>query len=154
MYGEIEGNVSLVQATANTFSIYSDSKSTGDLEVQKGTLNLAISYDKNGKVSSTGAWRNGTNIVVRGTGKLKTFSANQFNRNHTVVNLSDDGVLEIPEGVRQTVYDLYVDGVKVPGGMYGGADAPDSVNKTYAKHFTGKGVLRVVRHGMMTIVVR
>jgi hypothetical protein len=38
--------------------------------------------------------------------------------------------------------------------MYGGADAPDSVNKTYAKHFTGKGVLRVVRHGMMTIVVR
>ena len=154
MYGEIEGNVSLVQATANTFSIYSDSKSTGDLEVQKGILNLAISYDKNGKVSSTGAWRNGTNIVVRGTGKLKTFSANQFNREHTVVKLSDDGVLEIPEGVRQTVYDLYVDGVKVPGGMYGGVDAPDSVNKTYAKHFTGKGVLRVVRHGMMTIVVR
>ncbi len=154
VYGKVYGLVSFEMAIDKTFSIYSDSKSTGDLEVQKGILNLGISYDKNGKVSSTGAWRNGTNIVVRGTGRLKTSVSDQFNRNHTVVKLSDDGVLEIPEGVRQTVYDLYVDGVKVPGGMYGGADAPDSVNKTYAKHFTGKGVLRVVRHGMMTIVVR
>ena len=154
VYGKVYGHVSFEMAIDKTFSIYSDSKSTGDLEVQKGILNLAISYDKNGKVSSTGAWRNGTNIVVRGTGKLKTAVSNQFNRNHTVVKLSDDGVLEIPEGVRQTVYDLYVDGVKVPGGMYGGTDAPDSVNKTYAKHFADAGVLRVVRHGMMTIVVR
>jgi hypothetical protein len=154
VYGKIYGHVSFEMAIDKTFSIYSDSKSTGDLEVQKGILNLRIVYDKNGKVSSTGAWRNGTNIVVRGTGKLKTAVSDQFNRNHTVVKLSDDGVLEIPEGVKQTVYDLYVNGVKVPGGMYGGADAPDSVNKTYAKHFTGKGVLRVVRHGMMKIVVR
>ena len=121
-----------------------DHPSTGDLIATAGTLLLA----------KRALWRNGTNIVVRGTGKLKTSAANQFNREHTVVRFSDDGVLEIPEGVRQTVYDLYVDGVKVPGGMYGGADAPDGVNKTYAGHFAGAGVLRVVRHGMMTIVVR
>ncbi len=154
VYGKVYGHVSFEMAIDKTFSIYSDSKSTGDLEVQKGILNLGIIYDKNGKVSSTGGWRNGTNIVVRGTGKLKTSVSNQFNREHTIVKLSDDGVLEIPAGVRQTVCDLYVNGVKMPGGMYGGVDAPDSVNKTYARHFAGKGVLKVIRRGMMTIVVR
>ena len=154
LYGKIEDGVSIEMNGDDIGVLYLgqfdasakvvDHPSTGDLIATKGTLSLA----------TKSLWRNGTNIVVRGTGKLKTSVSDQFNRNHTVVKLSDDGVLEIPEGVRQTVYDLYVNGVKVPGGMYGGADAPDSVNKTYAKHFTGKGVLRVVRHGMMTIVVR
>ena len=153
MYGGIEGNVSLVQATANTFSIYSDSKSTGDLEVRKGTLNLGITYKKDGiTIDSTGAWRNGTNIVVRGTGKLKTSAANQFNREHTVMKLSEDGVVEIPEGVMQVVRELHIDGVRVPGGVYGGAGAPNSANKAYAKHFAGAGILKTFCG--MTIVVR
>jgi hypothetical protein len=144
VYGKIYGHVSFEMAIDRNFDIFCASTSTGDLIASAGTTTLG----------NKASWRNGTNIVVRGTGKLKTAVSDQFNRNHTVVRFSDDGVLEIPEGVRQTVYDLYVDGVKVPGGMYGGTDAPDGVNKTYAKHFTGKGVLRVVRHGMMKIVVR
>ena len=139
-------------AREQTFTIYSDLESSGDLEVQKGTLCLAEKFNKDGKLVSTGAWRNGTNIVVRGTGKLKTSAANQFNREHTVMKLSEDGVVEIPEGVMQVVRELHVDGVRVPGGVYGGAGAPNSANKAYAKHFAGAGILKTFCG--MTIVVR
>ena len=152
MYGGIEGNVSFVQATANTFSIYSASKSTGDLEVRKGTLRLAVSKKSNGTIESVGTWRNGTNIVVRGTGRFETSVSDQFNRKHSVVKLSDDGVFYIPEGVRQVVRELHIDGVNITRGTYGGVDAPDGVNKTYAAHFDGAGTLCVFRG--WTIVLR
>lgn len=119
-----------------------DHPSTGDLIATAGTLLLA----------KRALWRNGTNIVVRGTGKLKTSAANQFNREHTVMKLSEDGVVEIPEGVMQVVRELHIDGVRVPGGVYGGAGAPNSANKAYAKHFAGAGILKTFCG--MTIVVR
>ena len=152
MYGSIDGHVSFRQATANTFSIYSDSKSTGDLEVSKGVLQLAVSRKSNGTVESIGAWRHGTNIVVNGNGVFATTVSDQLNRKHTVVKISDNGVLRIPEGVRQVVRELHVDGVRVPRGVYGGVDAPSNVDKTYAQHIDGAGTIRVFC--AMTVVLR
>ena len=152
MYGSIDGHVSFRQATANTFSIYSDSKSTGDLEVSKGVLQLAAIRKSNGTVESIGAWRHGTNIVVNGNGVFATTVSDQLNRKHTVVKVSDNGVLRIPEGVRQVVRELHVDGVRVPRGVYGGVDAPSDVDKTYAQHFDGAGTIRVFC--AMTVVLR
>ena len=152
MYGSIDGHVSFHQATANTFSFYSDSKSTGDLEVSKGVMRLAVLTKSNGTIESVGAWRNGTNVVVNGTGVFETGISDQLNRKHTVVKVSDNGVLRIPEGVRQVVREFHVDGVRVPRGVYGGVDAPASANKTYARHFDGAGTIRVFCS--MTIVLR
>lgn len=93
------------QATANIFTMYSKSKSTGEL-----------------------------------------------NRNIAHVQISDDGIVEIAEGVSQIVKKLSVNGVELPPGIYGGEEASGVTDASYAKHFAGKGTLRV--YASMMLIVR
>ena len=142
MYGTMDGCVSFEQATANIFTMYSKSKSTGDLIVSNGRLSIAES----------GSWLDGTNIVARGTGRFILNARGQLNRNIAHVQISDDGIVEIAEGVSQIVKKLSVNGVELPPGIYGGEEASGVTDASYAKHFAGKGTLRV--YAGMTVVVR
>jgi hypothetical protein len=142
MYGTMDGCVSFEQATANIFTMHSKSKSTGDLIVSNGRLSIAAS----------GSWLDGTNIVARGTGRFILNARGQLNKNIAHVQISDDGIVEIAEGVSQIVKKLSVNGVELPPGIYGGEEASGVTDASYAKHFAGKGTLRV--YAGMTVVVR
>lgn len=87
----------------------------GSLKVTSGTVRLAGGF----------TWANTTNVVVSGTGKLvldettaaKSAPIGRVGRDSTaVVHLSDDGMIEMPEGMTLTVNKLYVDGEPQPKG--------------------------------------
>ena len=98
------------------------------------------------------SWRNGTNFVVRGTGTLSLTAANQLNKKIAVVCISDSGVVDLQNGASHTVKELRIDGNSLPPGTYGGADAPEGVNKTYAAHFSGNGTMHV--SGAFMLIVK
>lgn len=146
-YGMTEGCVSLEKNGSGTLYIgganaRADHASTGDLIVSGGTMML------NPKAS----WRNGTNFVVRGTGTLSLTAANQLNKKIACVSISDSGVVDLQNGASHTVKELRIDGDSLPPGTYGGADAPEGVNKTYAAHFSGNGTMHVP--GLFMLIVR
>ena len=146
-YGMTEGCVSLEKNGSGTLYLGGDNAradhaSTGDLVVSGGTMTL------NPKAS----WRNGTNFVVRKTGTLSLTAANQLNKKIAVVCISDSGVVDLQNGASHTVKELRVDGDSLPPGTYGGADAPEGVNKTYAAHFSGNGTMHVP--GSFMLIVR
>ena len=68
------------------------------------------------------------------------------------MRISDSGVVNIASGVSQVVKEMYVDGEQVLPGIYGGADAPEGVNKTYADHFSGEGTIRVSGGGLVLMI--
>ena len=145
MYGSTTGHVSLDMAGAasQNFVIRGrHSDSTGDLSVSSGTL----------MINTDSSWRNGTNFVVRGTGTLSLTAANQLNKKIACVSISDSGVVDLRNGAKQTVKELRIDGNSLPPGTYGGADAPEGVDKTYATHFSGDGTMHV--SGAFWLIVR
>ena len=115
-----------------------DFESTGGLEVDAGTLEL----------TDTATWRNGTNLVARGTGTLKIGKSETFGRRATL-RFEGDGKLYIPDGARQRVAECLVDGAGVPVGTYTHATAPD-VLKPHLAETTGE--LQVVGRGLLLIV--
>lgn len=101
--------------------------------------------------SPSSSWLNGTNVTVSGTGVLRIGQNATFDRKHAIVHLADTGVFEIPEGVTQTVRELWHEGVQMPDGLYGSAESA-ATDKSLADHFAGKGLLRVRGGGMILLV--
>lgn len=126
-----------------TFTIDLPHSSTSVVEVTEGILDFG----------ANGSWANCTNLTVAGTGTFKVKNAQSFHRRANVT-ISDTGVIEIPEGTVKTCKFLTFDGVVVPAGDYGGADAPARCDKTYAAHFAGKGVLRARGGAGLVLLVR
>lgn len=126
-----------------TFTIDLPHSSTSVVEVTEGILDFG----------ANGSWANCTNLTVAGTGTFKVKNAQSFHRRANVT-ISDTGVIEIPEGTVKTCKFLTIDGVVVPAGDYGGADASARCDKTYAAHFAGKGVLRARGGAGLVLLVR
>ena len=117
-----------------------DYESYGDVEVSGGTL-----------VFDPGAtWLNGTNVIVKGAGTLKTGAKGTFSRDCVFYAEGDGWTLDLTG--TQRVSSFYVDGMKMPPGTYGSA-ASSATSKALATHFAGTGVLSV-RNKAMRIVVR
>lgn len=117
------------------------STSVGDISVDSGTL----AFD------AGSSWLNGTNVTVRGAGRLEIAQSRTFDKRRAVLRLADDGVLSIPEGVSQMVNALYHEGRKMTPGVYGSLESSAS-NKSLARHFVGKGCLSVRLGGTVMIV--
>ena len=114
--------------------------SCGDLEVSGGTLELA----------ADATWLNGTNLTVRGSGKLKTNAKKTFGK-HAVLRLLDAGsTVELPEAAVQRVAECWVGDTKVETGIYSAADLKEG-DALYG-HLTS-GTLRVGKVGV-TLLVR
>lgn len=113
-----------------------DFASCGDLEVSKGTLELG-----------TGAsWLNGTNFVACGTGTMRFTARRQLNRAHARLHLSDDGKVEIPEGVTVHVLAADVNGAPVEEGSY----TKNSTGLMSAR-VSGDGELIVGKRGLLLL---
>ena len=98
-----------------TYAINCAMTSKGDIDVSGGTLEFL----------SNGSWLNGTNVAVRGTGTLKIASANTLNGNAIVAADTTEGAkISVADGVQQVVGELFVNGVQMRRGVYGGANAP------------------------------
>ena len=84
------------------------------LELQKGTCVM----------SSSAVW-GGTNIIVKGAGtRLKTSATSNLSPD-AILRVSDGGLLEI--NGRVSVSELYVDGERMPSGLYSAANLPTTV---------------------------
>jgi hypothetical protein len=124
------------------------SSSCGRLGVERGTVTLA--YDA--------AWTNVGEVAVSGTGKLKvdakegTRTQPVFGKDATLV-LADDGVLDIADGLSVRVKHLFVNGVKMPRGIYSWSRVSD---ENVRKHFVegSTGVVSVRGEGSFTVTVR
>ena len=134
---DMRGTGSLTLTNANL------SASTGDLKVSNGTLAIA----------ENSSWLNGTNITVSGSGTLKFCADCQFNRKFAALAIADSGVINL-QSTEQRVKYATVGSTKLSPGRYGGVDAPDGVNKTYAKHFAGTGTLYVKGENRFVLTVR
>jgi len=80
----IEGCLSLSKSGARDFVQNCAAMSSGDVEVTEGRFVF----------TENGSWVNGSNVVVRGTGRLVLSSAQTFHRKVTVT-IADSGVLEL-----------------------------------------------------------
>jgi autotransporter-associated beta strand protein len=124
------------------------SSSCGRLGVERGTVTLA--YDA--------AWTNVGEVAVSGTGKLKVDAKEGartqpvFGKDATLV-LADDGVLDIADGLSVRVKHLFVNGVKMPRGIYSWSRVSD---ENVRKHFVegSTGVVSVRGEGSFTVTVR
>lgn len=134
---DMRGSGSLTLTNANL------SASTGDLKVSSGVLALA----------ENASWVNGTNVTVSGTGTLQFGADRQLNRKFAVLTVDDSGVVNLQATAQKVKY-AWIDGVKLDPGTYGGADAPEGVNKTYAAHFSGTGTLSVVGDTGLVLLFR
>lgn len=134
---DMRGTGSLTLTNANL------SASTGDLKVSNGTLAIA----------ENSSWLNGTNITVSGSGTLKFCADCQLNRKFAALAIADSGVINL-QSTEQRVKYATVGSTKLSPGRYGGVDAPDGVNKTYAKHFAGTGTLYVKGEDRFVLTVR
>ena len=82
-------------------------------------------------------------------GAVSVLSSDSLSKNKDVV-LSNGGVINIANGVVLKFASLEIDGVQVPGGVYGGAES--SADKRYAGRLTGSGSVQVGKPGAMLIV--
>lgn len=131
---QVTGRVTLAKSGAGVHRMLARAyESCGDVEVSGGRL-----------VFDAGAtWRNGTNVVVRGTGTLALGAGGTFRDDVCVTAEGGGWTLELT-GV-QKAESLVVDGVSMPGGDYGAAHAK------LGAHFKGTGVLRVRRIGSVLL---
>ena len=112
-----------------------DHTTTGALIVDGGTLTLGEGV----------TWKNGTNIVVSGTGTLKVAASGTFGRQAQLA-IADEGKLDIPSGVTLAVGKATVNGTEVDPGTY----TADS--DLFKDVITGGGSLRVRGGGALLIV--
>ena len=113
-------------------------ESCGDIEVAAGQMTFA----------ANATWLNGTNVTVRGEGKLKVAAGGTFGK-HAVLRFSESGTFELPAGERQKVAECWVNGVKVEDGIYSAADLK-SGDPLYG-HLMG-GTLQVGKLGGLLLV--
>ncbi len=106
-------------------------ESYGDLKVSGGTL----------KFLEGATWANGTNVTVCGTGTLKLASPNTFSSRHAVLHVSEQGKLDIPEGVLQAFHEVYVDDALVRSGTYTPAN-PGPLDGHFAATAAGGIIVR------------
>ena len=132
---DMRGTGSLTLTNANL------SASTGDLRVSSGTLVIA----------ENSSWLNGTNVTVSGTGTLKFCADRQLNRKFATLTIGDSGVVNL-QATQQIVKYARIGSDELEPGRYGGSEAPDGVNKTYAAHFAGTGTLYVKGAGFVLVV--
>ena len=142
-----------------------DSTSTGIVEIAEGQLTFAsatgsekidLSEGANSAVSiarTRGSWRNASAVVIKG-GTMVFEHSNAVGR-HTDVRFEKMnnayGKLRLESGVRQQVGFLYVDGDRLPSGLYGATAANGVTVRTDL--FAGAGVLEVTGgQGFMLIV--
>ena len=108
-------------------------ESTGNLEVDAGTIELAAGA----------VWNGG--FVARG-GTLK-FSENGQAGSASVLHLADSGKIEIPEGVTIRVAEVDLGGETITEGSFTKNDGTD-----VGGHIEGAGTLKVGKKGMLLIV--
>ena len=118
------------------------SPTSGRLEVRSGEFAF----------TAGGGWGGGANTatvaVIGGTLSVAADAAETAfggSRNRTALSVSGSGTVNIADGSVVEVDTFSVDGVEVPGGMYGGADSPASSKRFAAKFGPGTGVLKVRR---------
>ncbi|MBQ3341050.1 MAG: hypothetical protein IJG84_04080 [Kiritimatiellae bacterium] len=139
---DITGRVSLLKRGPAAFTVSRPISSVGDVTVESGVM----SFDKNG------SWRNGTNVTVRGSGRLSLATSRTFGRQSVVrVETGEGAAISLGDGVLQRVDSLYVDGVRQPDGFYGGSGSSAQHKPAWIEG-DGSGVLRVGKFGSMLIV--
>ena len=131
---KFEGGLSLKMGGTGTLLLTNAVSSTsGGIEVTNGTVKVA--YDA--------AWTNAAYVAVGGAGRLEIDAAdgelgrlNKFSP-ETVVFLSEDGVVSVPNGTEIRVANVFVDGVALPPGRYSYASAPEPL-KSHLADTTGE----------------
>ena len=143
------GDVSLDFDSPGTMLITNAvSSSCGRIGVRRGTVTFA--HDA--------AWTNASEVAVSGTGRLVVDAQDGGARSHQVfskeatLNLTDDGVLDLADGVHVRVKELFVNGVKMPRGNYGYSRTSDeSVRRHFAE---STGTVSVHGEGAFTVTIR
>ena len=141
-----------------------DSTSTGIVEVAEGTITFcsgtvnpvdmnpggtACNYD----TPARGSWRKASAVVIKGGTMVFEHSESVGRKTDVIFQKMNNayGKLKLESGVRQQVRDLYVDGVRLPSGLYGATAATGVTVRTDL--FAGAGVLEVTGgQGFMLIV--
>ena len=113
------------------------SSSEGALEVLDGNLTLAPG----------GEWPNCTSVKIAGDGVFAVGAAGAVSRKATI-SVSDAGLIDIPAGVNLVVESFFVNGVKLPSGLY--SDAKGSAKA----HFKSGGGTLVVSGTGLKIFMR
>ena len=142
--GDFAGQFSLVVEAARdfTFAITERAVSaTGTVAVTSGTLAFV-----NGA-----SWLNATNVTVSGSGRLEINQSETFGRKSNF-DLSG-GTLALADGVVQKAQFLYVDGVKMPLGVYGASDNAAIAQSFRTPYIAGSGVLEVMGDGVGTFIL-
>lgn len=143
------GNVSLSFDSPGTLMLTNAvSSSCGKLEVERGTVTFA--HDA--------AWTNVSEVAVSGNGRL-VVEAQDGVRSHavfskeTTLSFADDGVLALADGMFMRVKHLFVDGVKMPRGIYSYSRISDAnIRKHFAEDSTG--CVSVHGEGAFSITIR
>lgn len=124
------------------------SSSSGSISVRRGTVTFA--HDA--------AWTNVSEVAVSGTGHL-VVNANEGARTHlafgkeATLRFADDGVLDLADGAYVRVKEMFIDGVKMPRGIYNYSSVSDeNVKKHFAPGSTG--VVSVRGEGAFTVTIR
>jgi len=145
-----EGMAGFKKEGSLDFYLAAVSSSTGTLTVAKGKLVMSAysksaTYPGTAFVKSYGAWTAGRAEVTGGTLVLEHNNA----LSKDVVLAVTEGVVQIESGVRARVGELWVNGVKLEDGIYGGADsaAPNKLDV-----LTGTGIIRVGHVGLRLII--
>ena len=140
---EFTGGAGLTYEGGKDFTIDLAMSSTGKVEVVSKTL----------RFSETGSWKKAAAVAVSGNGCIDISRRGIFG-GKAAFSADGNGVFLLGEGVAQKCRSLTVGSYQVPPGRYGGADcAFENVDKTYASHFSGSGVL-IVGDCSLSIVVR
>lgn len=143
-----------------------DSTSTGIVEIAEGTLTFSsgtgtvnltpeksTSYDYPDALAR-GSWRKASAVVIKGG--TMVFEHSKAVGRHTDVRFEKMnnayGKLRLESGVRQQVGFLYVDGDRLPSGLYGATAANGVTVRTDL--FEGAGVLEVTGGQGFLVVVR
>ena len=131
---KFEGALSLKMGGTGTLLLTNAVSSTaGGIEVTNGTV----------KIASDAAWTNAAYVAVGGAGRLEIDAAEGEHGRlekfgpETVVSLSGDGVVSIPNGTEVRVANIFVEGAVVPPGRYSYASAPEPL-KSHLAETTGE----------------
>lgn len=143
---KFNGSLSLKMGGTGTLLLTNAVSSTsGGIEVTSGTVRFA----------PDAAWTNASYVAVGGAGRLEIDAANgAFGRlrkfgPETVVSLSDNGVLSIPNGTEIRVANVFADGVAIPAGSYSYASAPDPLKAHLAET---TGTISIGKLGLLIFV--
>ena len=141
-----------------------DSTSTGIVEVAEGTITFcsgtvnpvdmnpggtACNYD----TPARGSWRKASAVVIKGGTMVFEHSESVGRKTDVIFQKMNNayGKLKLESGVRQQVRDLFVDGVRLPSGLYGATAGTGVTVRTDL--FAGTGILEVTGgQGFMFIV--